>query len=185
MPHRLGHLVLKSLAFRVCKSQSRKVALVQWIQALPIDANPNMHPMKTISICPNGRQSFVWPTKIRVHQAMQSHWYTPYELKELKICTNGTLNIFRFFFFIFLLTWVTIDTIEQQNPPKNAVANMVVTDLANTVIIQDNENGSEITVKIRRRPYCRKNPPNKPPNNAPVHTNNNNKVNTINISYIH
>lgn len=65
-------------------------------------------------------------------------------------------------------TCVTIETIEQQNPPKNAVANMVPTDLANTVKIQDSENGSDIMVNSRRRPYCKNDPPNIAPNKAPV-----------------
>lgn len=55
----------------------------------------------------------------------------------------------------------------QQNPPRNAVANIVSTDLANTVNIQDSENGSDIIVNSRRRPYCMATPPNIPPNNAP------------------
>lgn len=65
-------------------------------------------------------------------------------------------------------TCVTIETIEQQNPPKNAVANMVSTDLANTVKIQDRENGNDNNVNSRRRPYCKKDPPNNAPNKAPV-----------------
>lgn len=65
-------------------------------------------------------------------------------------------------------TCVTIETIEQQNPPKNAVANIVPTDLANTVKIQDNENGSDIIVNSRRRPYCKNEPPNIAPNKAPA-----------------
>lgn len=64
-------------------------------------------------------------------------------------------------------TCVTIDTIEQQNPPMNAVANMVLTDFANTVNIHDKENGNDIKVNSLRRPYCSKNPPNTPPNRAP------------------
>lgn len=56
----------------------------------------------------------------------------------------------------------------QQNPPRNAVANIVSTDLANTVNIHDSENGSDIIVKSRRRPYCIATPPNIPPNSAPT-----------------
>lgn len=56
----------------------------------------------------------------------------------------------------------------QQNPPRKAVANIVSTDLANTVNIHDSENGSDIIVKSRRRPYCIATPPNIPPNNAPT-----------------
>lgn len=176
MPHRHGHLGLKSLAFRVYKSQSRKVTLAQSIRALPIDANPNMRPTKTISICPNGRQSSVWPTKIPAHRAMQSHWCRP-SMETWKCVKIAWLSVKSYIpVSIHVLTCVTIDTIEQQKPPRNAVANMVVTDFAKTVMIQDNENGSDITVKIRRRPYCRKNPPNKPPNNAPVRRAN--KINT-------
>lgn len=62
---------------------------------------------------------------------------------------------------------MTIDTMEQQKPPKNAVANIVSTDLANTVTIHDNENGNDITVNIRLRPNCRNTPPNRPPKSAP------------------
>lgn len=65
-------------------------------------------------------------------------------------------------------TCVTILTMAQQNPPRNAVANIVSTDLANTVSIHDNENGSDIIVKSRRRPYCIATPPNIPPNSAPT-----------------
>lgn len=66
-----------------------------------------------------------------------------------------------------LLTCVTIDTTEQHNPPKNAVINIVRTDPANTVNIQDNEKGADIIVNNRLRPYLRKNPPINAPNNAP------------------
>lgn len=65
-------------------------------------------------------------------------------------------------------TCVTIDTIEQQNPPRNAVANIVSTDFANTVKIHDNENGNDIKVNSLRRPYCREKPPKMPPTNAPA-----------------
>lgn len=65
------------------------------------------------------------------------------------------------------LTCVTIDTIEQQKPPMNAVAYIVSTDFANTVQIHDKENGNDIKVNSLRRPYCRKNPPRTPPNRAP------------------
>lgn len=65
-------------------------------------------------------------------------------------------------------TCVTIETIEQQKPPKNAVTHIVSTDLANTVKIQDNENGNDIIVNSRRRPYCKNDPPNIAPNKAPV-----------------
>lgn len=69
---------------------------------------------------------------------------------------------------MFFLTCVTIETIEQQKPPRNAVANIVSTDFANTVRIHDKENGNDIIVNSLRRPYCKKNPPSSPPNNAPV-----------------
>lgn len=46
---------------------------------------------------------------------------------------------------------------------------MVSTDFANTVKIHDKENGNDIRVSSRRRPYCRKNPPKTPPNRAPVY----------------
>lgn len=65
-------------------------------------------------------------------------------------------------------TCVTIVTIAQQKPPKNAVANIVSTDLANTVRIQDSENGNDITVNSRRRPNCIARPPNIPPKRAPA-----------------
>lgn len=67
-----------------------------------------------------------------------------------------------------LNTCVVIDTIAQQNPPINAVANIVSTDLANTVKIHDKENGSDTIVKSLRRPYCKRKPPHKPPKNAPA-----------------
>lgn len=104
------------------------------------------------------------------------------------------LEIIYWFFFVSKLhttqklinTCVTSDTIEQQNPPMNAVANMVSTDFANTVKIHDKENGNDIIVNNLRRPYFKKNPPKRPPNRAPVHTtkhakrnegsNNNNKI---------
>lgn len=70
--------------------------------------------------------------------------------------------------FISNVTCVTIETIEQQNPPKNAVIYIVLTDSANTVKIHDKENGNDIKVNSLRRPYCRKKPPKTPPNNAPV-----------------
>lgn len=47
------------------------------------------------------------------------------------------------------------------------MANIVSTDVANTVNIHDNENGSDIIVNNLRRPYCMAKPPNMPPNNAP------------------
>lgn len=56
---------------------------------------------------------------------------------------------------------------EQQNPPMNAVTNMVSTDFANTVQIHDNENGIDSQVNNFRRPYCKKNPPRNPPKRAP------------------
>lgn len=65
-------------------------------------------------------------------------------------------------------TCVTIETIEQQNPPKNAAANIVSTDSANTVKIHDKENGNDVKVNSLRRPYCKENPPKMPPTNAPV-----------------
>lgn len=65
-------------------------------------------------------------------------------------------------------TCVTIETIEQQNPPSNAVAYIVSTDFANTVKIHDKENGNDIKVNSLRRPYCRENPPKMPPTNAPA-----------------
>lgn len=76
-------------------------------------------------------------------------------------------------------TCVTIDTIEQQNPPINAVTNMVSTDFANTVKIHDKENGSDIRVSSLRRPYCRKNPPKTPPNRAPAHHKRNERKNKL------
>lgn len=65
-------------------------------------------------------------------------------------------------------TCVTIETMEQQNPPMNAVTYIVSTDFANTVQIHDNENGIDSQVNSFRRPYCKKNPPKNPPNRAPV-----------------
>lgn len=65
------------------------------------------------------------------------------------------------------LTCVTIDTIAQQNPPIKAVINIVSTDLAKTVSIQDIEKGKDIKASTFLRPYCIANPPNIPPNNAP------------------
>lgn len=56
---------------------------------------------------------------------------------------------------------------EQQNPPMNAVMNIVSTDFANTVQIHDNENGIDSHVNSFRRPYCKKNPPRNPPKRAP------------------
>lgn len=70
-----------------------------------------------------------------------------------------------------ILTWVTIETIAQQNPPMKAVINIVSTDFANTVMIQDNENGKDIKTRTRLRPYCIARPPNSAPNNAPNNDN--------------
>lgn len=81
MLHLLDHLTLKSLAFRVYKSQSRKVTSEQSIRALPIDANPNRLPTKTTPVRPNGRQSFEWPIKIPAHLAKQFHLCTPTRVK--------------------------------------------------------------------------------------------------------
>lgn len=67
-----------------------------------------------------------------------------------------------------LRTCVTIETMEQQNPPMNAVTNIVSTDFANTVQIHDNENGIDSQVNNLRRPYCKKNPPKNPPKRAPA-----------------
>lgn len=79
--------------------------------------------------------------------------------------------------FIFMHTCVTIETIEQQNPPKNAVANNISTDLANTVKIHDRENGNDIKVNSLRRPYCKKNPPKIPPNTAPAYITSTQRIN--------
>lgn len=66
-----------------------------------------------------------------------------------------------------VLTCVTIDTTEQQNPATNAVTNKVITDSAKIVTIQANEYGSAINRKIFRRPNCITAPPKIPPKNAP------------------
>lgn len=57
--------------------------------------------------------------------------------------------------------------IAQQKPPRNAVANIISTDLANTVRIHDRENGNDISVSSRLRPYFIAKPPNMPPKRAP------------------
>lgn len=66
---------------------------------------------------------------------------------------------------IFKITWVTIETIEQQNPAMKAVINIVSTDLAKTVKNHDSENGKDIKAKTLLRPCCIAKPPNIPPNN--------------------
>lgn len=68
---------------------------------------------------------------------------------------------------IYLFTCVTIETMEQQNPPMKAVMNMVSTDLAKIVTIQEMEKGRAIIVSTFFRPYFIAKPPNMPPNRAP------------------
>lgn len=65
------------------------------------------------------------------------------------------------------LTWETISTIAQQNPPTNPVANIISMFLANTVINQEAENGIEVIKSTVRLPNFMAIPPSIPPNKAP------------------
>lgn len=62
---------------------------------------------------------------------------------------------------------MTTSTIAQQNPPTNAVANIISTLLANTVMSQDAEKGSEVMSRTLLRPKRMASPPSMPPKKAP------------------
>jgi len=55
----------------------------------------------------------------------------------------------------------------QQNPPTNAVANIISTLLANTVMSQEAEKGSEVMSSTLLRPKRMARPPSIPPKKAP------------------
>lgn len=57
---------------------------------------------------------------------------------------------------------------EQQKPPMKDVKNIISTELANTVNIQEKLKGKDITSRTFLRPCLIATPPKAPPNKAPA-----------------